>query len=113
VLTPSALAFYVPCSIADAEHVLDRLASENRLRMEVDDDGNIRYEIANRQRLMPRRTSLVRQPPPTPMPIELRPPPNAGAAAILSAIVPVPVSSMRSALTAIAWFVLVTMGYCC
>jgi hypothetical protein len=38
-LTAPLLAYYTPCSIEDAEHVLDRRASEDRVRMEIDDDG--------------------------------------------------------------------------
>ena len=53
VLTAPLLAYYVPCTIEDAERVLERLAAEGRLRMEVDDDGNIYYVFPNRQRVSP------------------------------------------------------------
>ena len=51
MITAPLLAYYVPCSIADAERVLDRLCSEDRLRLEVDDDGNVQYMVPNRQKV--------------------------------------------------------------
>lgn len=53
-LTPAALAYFAPCSIEDAERVLDDLASHDRLTMEVEDDGSIVYELPGRQKLTPR-----------------------------------------------------------
>ena len=120
MITAPLLAYYAPCSIADAERVLDRLCSEERLRLEVDDDGNIQYVVPNRQKvarprqsqrlpsygnpfaLMPHETAIL----------ETRNTPNAAAAAILSMIVPGAGQLYAGRpLSAVAWFVLVTMGY--
>lgn len=118
LITAPALAYYVPCSIADAERVLDRLCTEDRVRMEVDDDGNIQYAVPNRQKITR---------PKAPQPyvgnpyalassestlLETRHTPNAAAAAVLSMIVPGAGQLYAGRpLSAIMWFVLVTMGY--
>ena len=110
VITAPALAYYVPCTIEDAERVLDRLAGEGRVQLEVDDAGTVHYEIPNRQRIaLPRQAALIR---PEPMDLETRQPPNAAAAAVLSMIVPGAGQLYAGRpLSAVAWFVLVTMGY--
>jgi len=118
VITAPLLAYYVPCSIADAERVLERLCGEDRLRMEVDDNGNIHYEMPNRQRVTRPRVSqqiypsfsLARREPA--LLDEARQPPNAPAAAVLSLIVPGAGQLYTGRpLNAILWFVLVTLGY--
>ena len=80
MITAPLLAYYVPCAIEDAERVLDRLAGEGRLRLEVDDDGNIHYVVPNRQRMaLPRpQHALVRHEQEA---LEQRHAPNAAAAA--------------------------------
>ena len=118
-ITAPLLAYYAPCSIADAERVLDRLCSEDRVRMEVDDNGAIHYEVPNRQKLPRPRSSQVYAPlnpyalmRPEPTIIETRHTPNAAAAAILSMIVPGAGQLYAGRpLNALAWFILVTMGY--
>jgi hypothetical protein len=50
-LTAPALAYFAPCSIEDASRVLDDLAARDRIRMEIEDDGAIVYELFGRQRL--------------------------------------------------------------
>jgi hypothetical protein len=123
MITAPLLAYYVPCSIADAERVLDRLCSEDRLRLELDDDGNIQYVVPNRQKIpRPRRSQELRDAVPyqdpyalalrQPMILETRQTPNAAAAAILSIIVPGAGQLYAGRpLSAIAWFMLVSMGY--
>ena len=107
VITAPVLAYYAPCSIKDADRVLDRLVVENRLRMEIDDDGNITYEVPNRQRIAPR--AMVRY---LPTAIDTRPQPNAAAAALLSVVVPGAGQLYAGRpLSAVSWFVLVSMGY--
>ena len=112
-ITAPILAYYVPCSIQDAERVIDRLVAEDRMRMDVDDDGNIRYELPNRQRIArpaptnPRALARHRS-----EELEIRPHPNAAAAAVLSMIVPGAGQLYAGRpLSAIAWFMAVTMGY--
>ena len=88
VITAPLLAYYVPCRIEDADRVLERLAAENRLRMEVDDDGNVFYEFPNRQRIAPPRTQLALAHREPSCAFEVRHSPNAAAAAVLSMIAP-------------------------
>ncbi len=112
VSTAPLLAYYVPCRIEDAERVLERLSTEGRIHMEVDDDGNVFYMIPNRQRVAPPRpqSALARREPN--YELELRQPPNAAAAAVLSMIVPGAGQLYAGRpLSAVAWFALVTMGY--
>jgi TM2 domain-containing membrane protein YozV len=110
VITAPLLAYYVPCRIEDAERVLERLSTENRLRMEVDDDGNVSYEFPNRVRISPPRLALSRREPD--YALEMRQSPNAAAAAVLSMIVPGAGQLYAGRpLSGVAWFVLVTMGY--
>ena len=111
VITVPLLAYYVPCRIEDAERVLDRLASEDRIRLEVDDNGNVFYDVPNRQRVAPPRVSLARRDEPS-YELEIRQPPNPAAAAVLSMIVPGAGQLYAGRpLSGVAWFALVTMGY--
>jgi len=108
VITVPALAFYAPCSLEAAEHVLDRLASEGRIEIDVDDDGNLSYRLPNRQHIAAPHP-LLRQ---VETDLEQRHAPNAAAAAVLSMIVPGAGQLYAGRpLSAVAWFVLVTMGY--
>src|SRR6476659_8614296 len=75
VITAPLLAYYAPCSIQDAEHVLDRLCAENRLRLEIDDEGNVTYTVPNRQRISPPRPTVTMTRAPV-RGIELTHPPN-------------------------------------
>lgn len=112
-ITAPLLAYYAPCSIEDADRVLDRLVAENRLQMEVDDNGNIQYIFPNRQRVAPPRVTqsqaLARR---DAMEMQQAHPPNALVAAVLSAIVPGAGQLYGGRpLSAVAWFTVVTMGY--
>jgi TM2 domain-containing membrane protein YozV len=111
VITAPLLAYYVPCRIEDAARVLDRLASEGRVHLEVDDDGNITYVVPHRQRVAPPRSQLALARAETHA-LETRHAPNAAAAAVLSMIVPGAGQLYAGRpLSGIAWFALVTMGY--
>jgi hypothetical protein len=110
-ITAPLLAYYAPCRIEDAERVLDRLAGEGRLHIDVDDDGNLTYAMPHRQHVAPPRSqlALVR---PGPLDLETRTAPNAAAAAVLSLIVPGAGQLYAGRpISGVAWFVLVTMGY--
>jgi TM2 domain-containing membrane protein YozV len=116
-ITTPLLAYYAPCSIQDAERVLDRLVTEDRLQMEVDDDGNIFYVMPGRQKVPEGRVAhaahtphaLVQQVHPV---LEFRPPPNPAAAAVLSLIVPGAGQLYAGRpISAVSWFTLVTLGY--
>ena len=114
VITAPLLAYYEPCRIEDAERVLDRLASENRLRLEVDDDGGVFYELPTRQRIAPppQRSPFALARRDDSFELETRQPPNAAAAAVLSMIVPGAGQLYAGRpLSGVAWFALVTMGY--
>lgn len=50
-ITVPALAYFAPCSMADAARVLDDLAAHDQLSMEVEDDGTIVYTMPGRQKL--------------------------------------------------------------
>jgi hypothetical protein len=107
-ITAPLLAYYAPCSIEDAERVLDRLVAEDRLRLEVDDDGNIEYAMPNRVRIQSPR-ALVRQVPQSLEPIR---PTNPAVAAILSLIVPGAGHLYAGRpVSAVVWFVVVSLGY--
>jgi hypothetical protein len=109
-ITAPLLAYYTPCRIEDAEHVLDRLAGEGRVQLEVDDDGNVFYALPNRQRLPTPHHALARRD--DNYELEVRQPPNAAAAAVLSLIVPGAGQLYAGRpLSGVAWFALVTMGY--
>jgi hypothetical protein len=109
VITPALLAYYAPCSIEDAEKVLDGLVAQDRLHLEVDDDGNIRYEMPNRARIESPR-ALVRQVD-APLAHEVRPA-NAAVAAVLSLIVPGAGQLYAGRpVSAVVWFVVVSIGY--
>jgi hypothetical protein len=112
IITAPLLAYYAPCSIEDADRVLDRLVAENRISMEVDDDGNIRYIVPNRQKLaLPRPAQYALVPQIAPV-MDLRPPPSPAAAAVLSMIVPGAGHLYAGKpLSGVVWFTLVTMGY--
>jgi TM2 domain-containing membrane protein YozV len=113
VITAPLLAYYAPCSIAEAESVLDRLVRESRIALEVDDDGNLHYQVPNRQRIeRPRHVETLALASRQSEYIEMRHAPNAAAAGILSMIIPGAGQLYAGRpLSAIAWFVLVTMGY--
>jgi TM2 domain-containing membrane protein YozV len=107
-ITAPLLAYYAPCSIEDAERVLDRLVAEDRLRLEIEDDGAIHYEMPNRVRVQPPR-ALVRQ---VPQSLELARPSNPAIAAVLSLIVPGAGHLYAGRpLSAVLWFVIVSLGY--
>jgi TM2 domain-containing membrane protein YozV len=109
-ITAPLLAYYTPCSIEDAENVLDRLVTENRLRMEIDEEGNLTYVIPSRQRLsLPRPVALERRPEGT---LAHTRPPNPATAAILSLLVPGAGQLYAGRpVSAILWFAAVTLGY--
>jgi len=115
IITAPVLAYYAPCSIADAERVLDRLSTEGRLELEVDDNGGLHYTMPNRQRIarphLPDAPTLALQRYDVGS-LETRAEPNPAAAAILSMIVPGAGQLYAGRpLSAIAWFFLVTLGY--
>jgi TM2 domain-containing membrane protein YozV len=87
--------------------VLDSLVAQDRLRLDIDDDGNIHYEMPNRVRIQSPR-ALVRM---GPAPLATRPA-NPAVAAVLSLIVPGAGHLYAGRpLAAVLWFVMVSIGY--
>lgn len=116
-ITAPALAYFAPCSLDDAQAVLDNLVAHDRLHMEVGDDGTITYTFPNRHKLEPHRAPV---PPPTalarpgPLPLAIRGGRQASPllAAVLSLVVPGAGQLYTgNPLSALLWFVLVGAGY--
>ena len=112
-ITPMALAYFAPCSLEDAEKVLDDLVARDRIQLEVADDGTLSYVFPNRHKLTPhdKPQALVPLRPSVLAPIERR---HASpiVAAVLSLIFPGAGQLYAgSVLSALLWFLLVTAGY--
>jgi TM2 domain-containing membrane protein YozV len=117
-ITAAALAYFAPCSLEDAEHVLDNLAARDRIHMEVSDEGMISYAFPDRHKLTPRieppappRHHLIRR---GRMPFATRGGREASPllAAVLSLLVPGAGQLYAgNIVSAILWFVLVGAGY--
>ena len=112
-ITVHALAYYAPCSLAAAQDVLDRLTTEDRLQMEVEDDGTIVYHV-------PARTKLPPPPPTTQHALvpaidrSLAPARQASPAlaAVLAALFPGAGHLYAGRIgAALLWFVAITAGY--
>ncbi len=113
-ITPSVLAFFVPCSIEDAEKVLDDLTARERIEMEVDDDGRIFYIVPDRQKLEIQRESAPQQLIRLGLaPLANRPrSPSPLLAAGLSMLVPGAGQLYAGRIvSAILWFMIVSAGY--
>ena len=118
-ITAPVLAYFAPCSIEDAECVLDTLVARDRIDMEVRDDGQIEYIFRNRHKLTPLRerprehheSALARQ---LRVPLAVRNGHEASPllAAGLSLVIPgagqVYTGNFASA---IVWFIVVSAGY--
>lgn len=116
-ITVPALAYYGPCSIAAAQQVLDQLTAEDRLQMEIEDDGTIVYHVPARQKLpelpaqpMAQTRALVPAIDRSLVPVDRHASP--AIAAVLAAIFPGAghLYAGRYA-AALLWFVAITAGY--
>jgi len=118
-ITAPVLAYYAGCSIEDAEKVLDNLVARDRIAMEVNDDGSIEYQLADRQKLKPRDEGPP--PPEPPMLVRIDPEPlalrhnreaNPGLAAVLSLFMPGAGQLYAGRIVgALMWFLAVSAGY--
>jgi TM2 domain-containing membrane protein YozV len=111
-LTPSVLAYYAPCSIDDAQKVLDDLAARDVLSMDVDDNGGISYEMKNRQQL-PAAVAAPRRPQPQQALVRWE---SAPRSAILAGLLSVWIPGAGHlyagrVAAAIVWFLAVGAGY--
>jgi len=107
-LTVPALAYFAPCSMEDAQRVLDKLVAQDRVKLEVEDDGGLRYELPDRERI---HTALTH---PKPRPIALRraDSANPAIAAVLSLVIPGAGQLYAGrAGAAVVWFFAVMIGY--
>jgi TM2 domain-containing membrane protein YozV len=113
-ITSQVLAFFTPCSMEDAEKVLDDLTARDRIAMEIDDDGRVYYIVPDRQKL-----EIKREPPPAqltrlahvPLAVRHRTP-NAFLAAGLSMLIPGAGQLYAGRMvSAIMWFLVVSAGY--
>jgi hypothetical protein len=117
-ITAPALAYFAPCSVEDAEKVLDNLVAKDRIQLEVTDDGTLTYVFPNRHKIAAR---VEPAPPPAralvprgAYPIAVRGGRTASPvlAAVLSLVVPGAGQLYTgNVLSALLWFVLVTAGY--
>jgi TM2 domain-containing membrane protein YozV len=119
-LTAAALAYFAPCSIEDAQRVLDDLTVKGTIAMDVEDDGTIVYTMPGRQKFAARPHHV-----PAPAPLALVPfrPAHApvryvprGASPLLAALLTlfIPGAGHLYAgriLGGIFWFMLVGLGY--
>jgi len=119
-ITAPALAYFAPCSVEDAEKVLDHLTAKDRIQLEVTDDGTLTYVFPNRHKITPRAETA----PPAPLsralvprgvyPLATRGGRTASPvlAGVLSLVVPGAGQLYTgNVLSALLWFVLVTAGY--
>lgn len=116
-ITAPVLAYWTPCSIEDAEKVLDNLTARDRIQMEIEEDGSVVYHVSDRQKLKPREEAVepralqVVRPP---MPLALRG--NREASPALAGLFSLLVPGAGQLYTgrwvaAILWFMVVSAGY--
>lgn len=114
-ITPSVLAYFAPCSIEDAERVLDDLTAKDRILMHVDDDGKIWYEVPDRQKLKPREEparALAPIAPARPLAVRVSPHASPALAAIFSTFIPGAGQLYAGRWVAgLLWFLVVSAGY--
>jgi hypothetical protein len=117
-ITAPALAYFAPCSLEDAERVLDDMTARDRIHMDVGDEGTITYVFPHRHRLAPRREPQLTPPRaldrPHALPIAIRGGRQASplGAAVLSLLAPGAGQLYTgNMLSALLWFLLVTAGY--
>lgn len=114
-ITAPALAYFAPCSLTDANKVLDDLTARDQLIMDIEDDGTVAYRMLGRQKLgtAPRRAAPAPAPQPTALVPLVR---YHGASPALAAILSVFIPGAGHLYTgrfvaAILWFMVVGAGY--
>jgi hypothetical protein len=104
-ITATALAYYAPCSIDDAAHVLDDLTARDRLRMDIEDDGSVVYHLLGRQK-------LAAPAPPPPARLVMPRMVSPMLAAMLTVAIPgAGHLYARHVLAGVLWFAAVSLGY--
>jgi len=120
-ITALALAYFAPCSLENAEKVLDNLVARDRIQLDVADDGAIKYTFPNRHKLAPRVEPI---PPPRaalmphglhgiyPLATRGGRPASPALAAVLSLLIPGAGQLYTgNIVSGILWFMLVAAGY--
>lgn len=113
-ITPQVLAFFAPCSIEDAQKVLDDLTARDRISMEIDDNGGLYYIVPDRQKL-----EIQREPPPAqlvrlshvPLAVRHRTPSPLLAAGLSMLIPGAGQLYAGRIISALLWFLVVSAGY--
>lgn len=116
-ITAPALAYFAPCSLDDANRVLDDLAARDRLSMEIEDDGTVVYQMPGRQKLLAPAAPAL-SPSLSPSLSRVVPVgrgsygPSPLLAGLLSALIPgAGHLYAERPIAAILWFVVVGLGY--
>jgi TM2 domain-containing membrane protein YozV len=116
-ITSPTLAYFAPCSLEDAEQVLENLAARNRITMEVDEAGTVVYHVPDRQKLQPRiepspQHAMATITPATPFAIRGGRQASPGLAAFFSLLLPGAGQAYAGRfVSAILWFIFVSLGY--
>lgn len=120
-ITAPVLAYFAPCSIEDADKVLENLAARGRIAMEIEDDGTVIYEVPDRKKLLPRAEPVAAPPvnrsltlAQLKMPLAIRDGRAAspGLAAALSLLLPGAGQAYTGRwLAGVLWFLFVSAGY--
>jgi len=109
-ITAAALAYFAPCSLDDANAVLDDLTARDRLSMDIEDDGTVVYHLYGRQKL------AVMPPPMTRALVPVAHAPVREASPLLAAVLSVFVPGAGHLyagrfVAAALWFMVVGLGY--
>src|SRR5688500_8819470 len=115
-ITAPVLAYFAPCSIEDAERVLDNLTARDRIQMEVEDDGTVVYLVPDRQKLKPHEppasTAIEVARPARPLALRFQRDASPALAAVLSLFIPGAGQLYTGRwVAALLWFLAVSAGY--
>jgi TM2 domain-containing membrane protein YozV len=114
-ITAPALAYFAPCSMTDAQKVLDDLTTNDQLSMDVEDDGTIVYHLRGRQKMPAAPRRILTPAVETRALVPMRPMPQTASpalAAILSVFIPGAGHLYAGRfVAALLWFLVVGAGY--
>src|SRR5262249_25030921 len=108
-----ALAYFAPCSLEDANKVLDDLTARDQLIMDIEEDGTVVYRMLGRQKLPtpPRRLTPAIEPRAL-VPVHRYHGASPALAAVLSVFVPGAGHLYAGRfVAALLWFMVVGAGY--
>lgn len=115
-ITAPALAYYAACPIEDAAQLLEDLAARDRVRMEIEDDGTVVYEVPGRHKLGTPPAPNFSSPPAPERRMVTTPQLARGASPLLAALLTIAVPGAGHLYAgriaaALMWFFLVSVGY--